>query len=242
MVLMSSFISNSKKLPKAFSIAFVLIALTIIIGAYYLIKTEAFPAPMFTGRVSLDEKFRFMRLHDFSQSDFIVLGSSTALNNISSEVIFSRPEIGKNYFNFAAWGMTISETLEYWRFLETMIRPKVVVLYINLFDFEEGRKVVFDHNDIKRYIRGASPLPYYFKYHKKGLAERIKSVGHRRRTNDDFDTLKFDEGGGALFEIPENEISQNDWTNYLSEKCFVNTHYIALGNLLEIIDSNLNHW
>ena len=235
---MSSSTSNSKRLPKTFLLAAFLILLTISAMVYYLKKTEAIPAPMFTGRLSVDEKIRFVRINHPIKADLVVMGSSTGLNNISSEVIFDRREIGKSYFNYSAWGLNISQMLDLWHFFGKLYTPKVIILYITVFDFRSHEKIVLNENDLRNYVEGGASFPYYFKYHKTGLGERMRTVGRKRRTKVGWDSLKYDAGGGASFNIPEEKFEQNDWPDRLTEDYFVEEQYGVLNKMLKIFNED----
>jgi len=234
MVLMNSSIFNSKKLPKAFLTAFILIFLTIIGGAFCLHRANSLPAPMFSNRFSFDEKMRFMRMTNSYDTDFVVLGSSTGLNNFSSEILLHDPRIKNSYFNFSAWGFTTHSILKYWKLIKKIASPKVLILSLNLFEFQEyNEKLIFNEGDITGYLSGISPIWYYLKCHKSGLIDRIRKVGHRRRINNEFGSIRFDKGGGVLLEVPESyKMANVPWRDEVKPNGFVESAYVALDDLL----------
>jgi len=236
LVLMSSSIFNSKRLPKAFLTAFTLVILTISTMVINLHKTNALPAPMLTRRISLDEKMRFLRMNKSYDADFILLGSSTGVNNISSEVMLDYPKINKSFFNFSAWGFTTHELLDYYKFIDEITDPKVVILTIDLNEFHDHYELVFDRDDLKHYIEGGLPIWYYFKYHQAGMIERIRNIRRTRTKNNTFDSVQFDKGGGVLLDVSDDDpITKRKWRDEYDETYFVESSYTDLDSLLKFL-------
>ncbi|MCK5013115.1 MAG: hypothetical protein KAS66_04800 [Candidatus Omnitrophica bacterium] len=229
---MNSSISNSKKIPKAFLAAFLLFLVTVIAGVFYLIKTDTLPAPIFTGRVSMDEKIRFLRMHYPINADVVTIGSSSALNNISSQVFFDDPAVGKRYLNFSSWGLTMESTLRHWKIFDQIHDSKILIIGISFFDFNKSDDDPINGTDIRRYIQGRPTLLYYLKYHASGFSRRIWSTAKRRRTNDFLGSLKYDEGGGVLLDVPEENVRKHYWQDELTETRFQPGSYEALDQLL----------
>jgi len=231
---MSLFIFNFKKLPNGCLVAILLCIITIISGAVFLTLTDNMPAPMFSSRISLDEKFRFLRFKGNYQADFIVLGSSTGLNNISSKVMMGNPEIGQNYLNYTAWGLTIPSKLYFWSFIKQIMSPKVVIIPIDLNEFHRTYETPeFNQKEVIRYLDGAFPVWIYIKNHKKGFVERIGKVLRHRRMNDTQISLKYDEGGSVPLNVKEkSEDLKVRWKDGFSAKYYHEESYAELEQLL----------
>lgn len=220
--------------PKAFLTALILFVMTVVGVGFYLYQTDSLPAPMLSNRFSFDEKMRFMRLTHSYDADVVVLGSSTGINNFLSDIIVADPRIGSRYFNFSAWGMTTHAVLKCWHFIKKISDPKVLILPIDLFEFQKyNEKFIFNEKDVLRYLSGANPLWYYVKCHKSGMMERIRNAGRRRRNNNNVDSMKFDENGGVALEIPAEHIKPHTpWQDEFYPEIFYDTAYEAMEELL----------
>jgi len=228
-------IFNFNKYPNAFLTALMLLLITIISGACFLNMTDNMPAPMLSNSFSLDEKFRFLRLNKGYQADYVVLGSSTGLANIHSEVMMRYPKIKQSYLNYSAWGLNITGILYYWNFIKEIVHPKVLIIPIDLNEFNSWEDKIPDFNqkDVKRYLAGANPVWFYLKYHKKGFVERLKLVIGHRRINDTQESIKFDQAGGIPLKVTkESRITRKKWKDRITAKRYTEQAYIDLDQLL----------
>jgi hypothetical protein len=233
---MNSSISNSRRYPQAFLIAVTLLILTVVGGGFILSITDYLPAPMFSNSFCLDEKLRFLRLKKNVRADYAVIGSSTGLNNIPSEVMMAHPRINQGYLNFSAWGLNMDGKLYYWNFIRDIARPKVLIIPIDLNEFNDYETVPeFNKDDVTRYLQGANPFWHYLKNHRNGFIERIRLVLWHRKKNDTQYTTKFDQGGGAPIEVTkESRITRRKWkTENYTKKRFVEKGYESLEGLLK---------
>lgn len=208
----NSFISSFKKIPSAALIAVLLVAFTLVSGGYYLAAVNALPAPMFTGRVSLDEKIRFLRGHRPVDVEIAVLGSSAALNNVSSGILTERiPGSQDTYFNFAAWGLELENMNVYWDFIDKYYDPKMVILCFTPELFAIGSQLRLDEEDVEGYINGKFPLSYYVKYRHMGFLDRTRRMKKMRESNAHYASLKFDQNGGVFLDFTRDESDVKDW-------------------------------
>ena len=238
---MNSSIFNFSQYPKALMAALLAVFITILSGACFLKLTDNMPAPMFSNNLSLDEKFRFLRINKRLQADYIVLGSSTGLNNVPSEAMLEHPKINGNYLNYSAWGLNMEGHLYYWNFIKEIVRPRVVIIPIDVGGFNNWEDKIPDFNypDVKRYLNGASPLWYYFKYHKSALGERIGLVLRHRKMNDTQVSLKFDRAGGVPIHVAEeSEITRKKWKDEVDAKRYTESAYEGLDKLLASLKQN----
>jgi len=236
MGLMNSSISNFKRYPKAFIASVMLLLTTIVGGAYFLDVTDNLPAPMFSNSISLDEKFRFLRLNKNYQADYVVLGSSSGLNNFPSSAMMNHPKINQSYLNYSAWGLNITAMSYYWDFIEKIAHAKVLIIPVNVNEFDSWDLTPeFNQNDVKRYLDGANPLWYYLKYHKKGLVERIRQVIQYRRINDTQYSMEFDLAGGTPLNVTnESRITRRKWKeDNCTQERFTEKAYENLDELLK---------
>lgn len=232
---MSLSIFNFNKYPNAFLTALKLLLITIISGVCFLNMTDNMPAPMLSNSFSLDEKFRYLRLNKRYQADYVVLGSSTGLANIHSETMMSYPKINQNYLNYSAWGLNITGKLYYWNFLKEIVHPKVMIIPIDLNEFNswEDKTPDFKQKDVKRYLDGANPVWFYLKYHKNGFVERLRKVIGYREINDTQLSTKFDQAGGVPLNVTkESRITRKKWKDRLSAERYTEQAYIDLDQLL----------
>lgn len=231
------FISNSKKAPKACLIACVLIILTLAGAGYYLIAADALPAPMFTGRISFDEKMRFIRHSNLDDVELVTMGSSIAFNNLSSKVMRSVPGIGEKYFNFAAWGLGMDDLLVYWKFLSKFHDPKIMIICSTPNAFTLGPNLVLNETDLEHYLAKKPSLPYYMKYRNLSFINRIFKIKHLRETNEDYGSLNFDANGGVLLDISDEQIIKKRWETKVRVS-YLDHNYDVLDRMLKMLKND----
>ena len=200
--------------------------------ALYLSSINALPAPVLTGRVSFDEKARFIYLHPFDKLDILATGSSMAMYNLSSEVVFENINPNARYFNFGSWGMKIEDSALFLDHLSNKFEPDVVIIVTSPFDFYSNENPLrLDMADYDRYISGTGatgPLYFYLRYHDPSLLWRARTLREQRTQTDIYLSLKFDRGGGVSIDPPRESISPELWNAKFYARSLNNSNYDAL--------------
>jgi len=207
-------------------------AVTLVSIGCFLAANDALPAPMLTGYVSLDEKLRFIRENKINDVELVGIGSSHALNNLSTEVIKQIPVVGEKYFNFSYWGLNVYDLSVYWDFLSQLFHPKIMIICLNPYEFVHGRRLNFNEKDLREYIKGKNPFPYYLKYRGLYFLKRIKSVGRKRRSNRTLGSLSFDEAGGVYLDVPPRKDKRGAWNEVFKWKFHIK-NYDVFDDMLE---------
>lgn len=194
------------------ALALSLLAILVPIYLFYTVLMYKGYKPLLTNSISFDEKIRFIQNKKITQTNLLAIGSSMTLNNLSSRVIMD--SIKSSYFNFACWGLQIGDTKKLLINYLPKYKPKCVVICSSVLDFADSKNITID-----RYSNTWS----FFKDHQAQLFymrnyNSIQNIKARKDKSDtlklissDYNSLKFDEGGGVLLNIPKNKISQRRW-------------------------------
>lgn len=200
--------------------------------ALFLSSMNALPAPVLSGRVSFDEKARFISRHPFSKLDILATGSSMAMYNLSSEVVFENTSNDIRYFNFGSWGMKIEDSALFLEHLSHKFEPDVVILVASPFDFYSNQNPLrLNMADYDSYITGSGatgPLYFYLRYHDPSLLWRARTLPQQRTRTDIYLSLKFDRGGGVSIDPPRESISPELWNAKFHAASLNDSNYDAL--------------
>lgn len=155
------------------------------------------PAPKITVSYSLNEKLFFF---ENFESEYLTIGSSIALNNISSDEILSGFNT-KSYINFATWGVKPTDVFTILKAYISEYKPKVIIYASNEIDFGFSDKGIKE-SDIRQRIKNPNnlitpfyyftnlDLEYYYIYYKDGRVYKTCDTINK--------TVKFDKYGGIL--------------------------------------------
>ena len=197
--------------------------------ALFLFSYNALPAPVLTGRVSFDEKARYIRLHPFESLNILATGSSMTLYNLSSDIIFDKTSPNIKYFNFASWGMKAEDSTTFLDYLTNKFEPETIIIVTSPFDFyTNDNPLRLDVADYDRYISGTNSLYFYTRYHDPSLLWRARTLHEQRTQNNIYLSLKFDQGGGVSIDPPRMSISKGLWNAKFEPHHLNETNYVAL--------------
>lgn len=181
-------------------------ALGMLVG-YVALKWRFFPAPRITNNIALNEKLAFTKQHFSAGADVLAMGSSMALNNLSSEQVMEH--FGPvRYVNTGAWGVGALEWAMLGPILAERSKPHTVIVASNLMDFRKGEPALAaDSSDIASYMDATSETwsyvghwdtPYYLR--------QMESNRIRYTDPANYEYLGLDAHGGATLAVPQDRI------------------------------------
>ena len=118
----------------------VMLLLVIFGGSFLYVYhfSKTYPVP-FTYRVSLDEKFRFIRdIPDKKQIDTVIVGSSIGLNNIQGIILEESSSKVKHVMNISAYGLKTTEVEKLLNIISVFPNAKRVIYSAHFPDFSEA--------------------------------------------------------------------------------------------------------
>ncbi|MCK5082142.1 MAG: hypothetical protein KAR31_04470 [Candidatus Omnitrophica bacterium] len=207
----SLFIFNSKGAPKACIIAILMVMITLVGAAFYLMAADLLPAPMLTGQMTFDEKLRYLRENQIRHIEVASIGSSQGLNNLSSDILRNSRIFGENYFNLSVRGVNASDISNYWNALSKIYHPKVLIMCMSPMEFRWGARIGFDESDVVDYTNGKNAFPYYLKYRGIYFLKRIVSVAKYRKRDNSIHSLNFDSAGGVHIDRSQKRFEGEKW-------------------------------
>lgn len=205
---------------------------------FYKIGGNDLPAPNFSNSISFNEKIDFIRDKDLSKIEYIVIGSSMALNNIDSETMVKH--LGENYLNLASWGFKISDTK---LFLENMtdLFPslKTVIISTSFMDFStEVRNITVDYRLVKNAVKfRLGILPYILSPELKYYYNNSKTNQSKKNVKNSYQNLVYEEYGGAVLDIDEDHINSERWNKNILEFKVSDEELISLSVLIDFLSS-----
>ena len=142
---------SNKKYVEILTMVLLLIFMGSFIYVYYFSKY--YPIP-FTHRISLDDKFRFIRdMPNKENIDTIIIGSSLGLNNIQGAALENNSSTVKHVLNISAYGLKTTEVEKQLEIISIFPHIKRVIYSTQFPDFSDA--FTFDTYDlefIKTYI------------------------------------------------------------------------------------------
>lgn len=198
--------------------------------------------PLFTNSISFDAKIKYVKEKKLGQIDFMAIGSSVTLNDLSSDVV--KDSLGLSYFNFSSWGLQMKDVNAMVTDYIPKYKPKYVIVISSITDFA--------NNDLSETINNYLNTDQYFKDHlhayfyiknfnsieelmnrKKGLVEDMSIDTNY------YNSLHYDEGGAVLLNIPKSRILARRWNDRLP---FPTKYTPAQYQALDSLSANLrNH-
>lgn len=182
--------------------------LPVMVVLYCLPQARFFPAPRITANVAVNEKAAFARQHFATGADVLALGSSMALNNLSSKAVMEH--FGEvRYLNAGAWGIGASELAVIGPILADRLRPSTAVVCTNTMDFAEQPNILAGDGPSIRRSFNESPLMGYLRHWDAPYYLREMEVNRVRfRDSANYEYLGFDPHGGATLSLLPGQISQ----------------------------------
>lgn len=180
--------------------------------AYYLAKY--YPIP-FTHRISLDDKFRFIRdMPNRNMIDTIIIGSSLGLNNIQGAVLEKQSKKVNNVLNISAYGLKSTEVETQIQLISLFPNIKRVIYSAQFPDFSDPFHFdIYDFDFIKNYLmlgKNHTNFKYIF-YTYKNIIEVAKNHWYwdKKYRGDMFNFgLAFDHTGSIPLKIYGKNINK----------------------------------
>jgi hypothetical protein len=205
---------------------------------FYKIGGDDLPAPNFSNSISFNEKIDFIRNKDLSKIQYIVIGSSMALNNVDSETMVKH--LGENYLNLASWGFKISDTK---LFLENMIEYfpslEAVIISTSFMDFSsEVRNITVDYRLVKNAVKfRLGILPYILSPELKYYYNNSKTNHSKKNVKNSYQNLVYDKYGGAVLDIHADHIDPERWEKNILDFEVSDEELTSLSKLIDFLDS-----
>ncbi|TWJ03601.1 hypothetical protein JN11_01148 [Mucilaginibacter frigoritolerans] len=183
--------------------------------------------PLFTNSISFDAKIKFVNNKKPKQIDLAAIGSSITLNNLSSKVI--KDSLNTSFFNFSSWGLQMNDIKEVIAKDIVNYKPKYILISSSIPDFilPGNLPALENYYNTNKFFKETF-TPYFYIKNFNSIADiytRKKATDKLERVNDQYDSLNFDDYGGALLYIPEKNISASRWnakdpfpTNYTNSQ------------------------
>lgn len=212
----------------------------LMLGGFYVIldRTGYLPPPPFAKSISFDAKAVWLRDHARLREpiDLLALGSSMTLNNFNSQTVFDALP-GQHYVNGSSWGLKMRHIDQLFRFLNERDRISTLVVCSSIVDFRT------DEDEIPVQVPHAGLLAYYLDDGSKALCElllfsgryfvgNMKKMRFLTERNDDYQSLRFDRGGGVPFASRGFAIDSSRWEGKFLEHVVIDErNYTALHDL-----------
>ncbi len=184
---------------------------------YYFSKT--YPIP-FTHRISIDDKFRFIRdMPNRDQVDTIIVGSSIGLNNIQGVILEESSRKVHQVLNISAYGLKTTQVEKHLDIISVFPNIKRVIYSTQFPDFSDAFTFQgYDLEFIKEYInlgKDQIDIPHAF-YAYKNIIEFAKNhwLWEKKYRGDMFNFgLAFDRTGSIPLHIYGDMINKEKFFN-----------------------------
>lgn len=187
-----------------------LVAVSLLFGFF---RAQA-PAPHLSNSVSFNEKARWLNDHLNSRCDFLVIGSSMALNNLDAQELASQFP-GNVVVNTASWGMSVEESYTMLKKIIPLCKPKTIVLVTNYLDFSStgNKEIAWDR--FGRYLNASLIESTYTRgFDLFYLADDLKYQSDATRERRDYGSLAFDDTGTVNLDCKQFHIDPRRWDGY----------------------------
>ena len=178
-----------------------------IVAGYIATNARFFPAPRITNNLALNEKLAFTKKHFGAGADVLAIGSSMALNNLSSNVVMEH--FGAvSYVNTGAWGVGALEWAMLGPVLADRLKPSTVIVPSNLMDFRKADPgLAADSSGIANYL-DATCEPWSYLRHWDAPYYLRQMESNRTRYTDpaNYEYFGVDAHGGATLVVPKDRI------------------------------------
>ncbi len=222
-------------LKKALLFLLLCTSLTVVImlvyAAIYKVSFKDIPAPALSDSYSLNEKIEFLRSAN-EQQHVLAIGSSIALNNLSSDVIAKniRP---KSFLNVASWSMNMQDNFYLLKALNGKYHPDTILLASSISEFEMPSKVV-DYEVVKEYLNAGSfgaKLRYITNFNLRYYMDNTKFKKSVIEKMNQYECLVFDKYGGVNIDDTNFEIDRNRWELSFDTSKINMSHYDYLDSI-----------
>lgn len=196
--------------------------LVVIFGGSFLYVyhfSKTYPLP-FTYRISLDEKFRFIRdIPDKTQIDTIIVGSSIGLNNIQGIILEDSSSEVNHVMNISAYGLKTTEVEKLLNIISVFPNAKRVIYSAHFPDFSNAfTPDEYDLPFVKDYLnleKETIDLPHAFHAY-KNIIQFVKNHWNweKQYKGDMFNFgLAFDKTGSIPLKLYGEDINRDKFDN-----------------------------
>jgi hypothetical protein len=171
-------------------------------------------APAISGNASLNRKAEYLRAHQ-PLCDLVVLGSSTALNNIDAGLLGRR--MGHRGANLGYWGAAPSESLAMFRELARDCTPRIIVMPLQFYDLYAAWNSDAEIEQVFTYARNRNALAVGALYIAKLLPTIREYFGRSARDDverTDYQSLAFGPSGDVLLDCSGFHYDAVRWDGY----------------------------
>lgn len=187
--------------------ALLALPIVVVLSIWLWFQRAFIPAPMVTNNIALNAQLEAFRTRADEQVDVLAIGSSNALNNLSSEAVLEH--FGPvTYRNTGAWGLDLHRLADLAPVLVDRSRPKVVLLPCNLMDLDGSAHVLdMDSAEVARALdQEHGWVNYLTHWNAPWYLRQVRLQRIRLRDPGNYEYLGFDAHGAAPLEVPPDRI------------------------------------
>lgn len=221
---------------------FMFYTLIIIFLYFYLnrLSLNDFPAPNLSNSYSFNEKMLFLREH-INKTRIISIGSSTSLNNLSSESIVDNFD-SRSYINTSSWGMSTKDTYNFFKYIYPLFQPKTIFIASTVQDFQREEKII-RYSILNDFLRpDHSPILTHIITFKLNYYIRNLKYAHKVRSGiTEFEYLKFDNYGGVQLISDDSKYEDIRWNLHFVNDTIIQYQYDYLDSISDYCKKNKAH-
>jgi hypothetical protein len=184
--------------------------------------------PLLTNSISFDAKYYAIKKQQVKEAALVSIGSSMTLDDINSSVI--QDSIKLSYYNFASWGMQISDINHLLNNYILTFKPRYIIICSSTPDFQSSGNISLPTD----FSVADKWLPYfYFKNFNSILqvVQRKKELDLDQKSITQYTSLQFDNNGGVALDIKNDPLWKSRNERILTPLLFNEDQYKALGDV-----------
>jgi hypothetical protein len=161
-----------------------------------------------TNSISLDTRLHEMRSIDPEHFDVVGIGSSMTLYHLDGETFVENMDDDISFYNFSAWGLSISDDDRLLEYILDEYSPKAIVMFSNIVDFTEGTSVI-NMNEVRTYLDNNpfNDLKLIIDYGFPNNIETKRLYQDRRFNPTELnEDLRYDEWGGVRLNVHGDDV------------------------------------
>jgi len=182
-------------------------------------------APIVTNSTFFDQKMLAVQKQSIKNVKLLAMGSSVALYELNSKIIARHIELP--YYNFASWGLQITDTKALLTSFVSRYHPRYVILCSSIGDFITPRNETYlNYVNACDFIKNDMPECFYFtNYNSVYQVVRRKLITY---------PIALDQWGGASLSI--KEINKDKWNEHnIFPTRYTPGNYLALESLASFL-------
>jgi hypothetical protein len=161
--------------------------------------------PIVTNSTLFDLKMIRLQKQHIERVKVMSIGSSVSLYEFNSGIILQN--LHRSYYNFATWGLQISDMRTLLKSFVKDYRPRYVIIGSSIGDFiSPSNETYLNYVNTDPYIRKNFPEVFYFKNYNS-----IHQIIRRKHT---AFPVQLDSWGGALLTVKAKDINQEKWNEH----------------------------